>query len=712
MYNVTDNAYTRTELPAGSPPPSHQTQVQAIHNIFQKIQQKENFKVTDEHKTNPITVQAQLKREALQACRNDLNNHWGITKFFMFLLRLTPFKFDIEKKADQILKDTGKLYLKAKELGCKDGNFSEYVNNLNQAWLARPQNLAIIEPLPNGNIKTLYRNPDASLEEFLEAIDTLEPNDLLLLQDTLSNLEDPFGDMLNYKAKDIAPIKKEAFDLRNSDIPNIDVNEDVDDQISHLNDKDLKKLILNTPEVQGPNLLLSALYEDSGRIKKTVNPDGSSGAYVVPDDLKLADDEKAAISLRMRHVFDKLGSSDYPFELIEQLSLENQPYIKDIKYIAQAKSAKDTHKIPNSALNIMNAIQLDKQKDLESLAEKNDTKALFARLLRMDDAEKADVNFQSLLTKVLSNKQSKENLADVILFIFLNLKDDQKAKAYSQINGSALLPKLLSTKLLDSLPNNPDGHNLAFIGTFKKLIDQSNTQYASSLLKKMTLEQKAEAINHVLTKSNPLPLLVKLTDAIDDDNDEMPYSRIADLLINKKERLDEGQLRLLNFVINKMDDDMQLKFLKKLLENKGSLVSFTKLENVDDNLQILKNTLVSDPNNKQLLESNMRYIDLLIATKSTNDILAIYNANDKTELIEMLANKKETFYLMKFLVVRNVLDGQWIKANWKSLKDETKTRIQGDAKLKAFAPIQGKAPKSELITEEKPYRPNPRRKKP
>ena len=113
MYTVTDNSYTHQDLPAGhEAPPSDTSQVDAIHNIFQKMQEKQ-FNVPKEHRENPIVIQAKLKSDALQAYEHDYESRWGITKFFLFLVRHLPFiniKFNLEKKADQILKDTGRLY--------------------------------------------------------------------------------------------------------------------------------------------------------------------------------------------------------------------------------------------------------------------------------------------------------------------------------------------------------------------------------------------------------------------------------------------------------------------------------------------------------------------------------------------------------------------------------------------------------------------------
>ncbi|MFN4174939.1 MAG: hypothetical protein ACK4HV_07555, partial [Parachlamydiaceae bacterium] len=165
----------------GKRPPPVSAQVNAIHQIFQKIHTPQ-FKLPE---NDPITVQAQLKREALQAVRDDLNNHWGITKFFLFLLRLTPFKLDIERKADQILKSTGKLYLKANELGCtKSENRKEYVEALNQAWLSRPVSSKIMDDIPDA-IKALYRDPHASLEEFIKTLQDSDVKTRLELFDVL-----------------------------------------------------------------------------------------------------------------------------------------------------------------------------------------------------------------------------------------------------------------------------------------------------------------------------------------------------------------------------------------------------------------------------------------------------------------------------------------------------------------------------------------------
>lgn len=230
--------------------------------------------------------------------------------------------------------------------------------------------------------------------------------------------------------------------------------------------------------------------------------------------------------------------------------------------------------------------------------------------------------------------------------------------------------------------------NFAYLAAFKKLIDKSpkgieNTTLAKPLLLKMTPEERRNAIEYLLKKQNPLLYInSSLIEAID-QQEAIAYDKIADLVL-KEPKPTVQQVKLLRSAIERMPEDEKQDFFEKMVSS-PSRITFTMIKDIAAPLKEFKESFLQKKNLKSLIENNLKYADLLIATDSADKLFEIYEVEDKAELLQKLSENKETFDLLKFLVVREFIDSNLIAEHMDDLNKEAQDFIKNDKRLAPFA---------------------------
>lgn len=421
MYNVTDSSYTARVLNAGEALPSPADKLNTIHNIFQKMQKKQ-FNLPADQRQALVQEQAKLKKEALDAYVDDRNHSPRIMKAIIFILHLFNLKTDLDKKAEAILYDTGKLSTDAHKLGCAhDANENVrqgYVHGLTEAWKNRPVDSGVYLQLPKP-LQDAYANPYGSLEEFILQLRLASKEEKMEARKILLPLlSQPFDRFLNHSVGTILPHEKAAFELG---LFNID--KDVGEQIKNLDAQGLKDLLLKFPEDKGHPLLLEVLKEYSLRLAP---PAGSPQLLTVDPVLDLKDEsEKNKAALLLKNIYPKLKKDEFPIKLIERLQLTDNPHIKALKVAAIEKRDGDM-------INGLKNVAITKQVILKALIKTGNANDIQLGLGHVRDDD--EIDYLHLLDLHLQNKPDRT----VVRNLFAHLTDEEKKEYIHRIPAHCL----------------------------------------------------------------------------------------------------------------------------------------------------------------------------------------------------------------------------------------------------------------------------------